>query len=53
MLSLIETNLLESWICIYACQDWKSSACGENFNKRHKAAATLICNHESIEQQPH
>ena len=27
--------------------DWRSFACGEDFNKKHRAAITLISNHES------
>ena len=53
MLSLIPTNLLLSWICIYACEDWRSLACGEGFNKQLRASATLISSYENIEQEPH
>ena len=45
--SLIATNLLWSWICIYTCQTVDIFASGENFDKKHRAAATLINSHES------
>ena len=45
--SLIATNLLWSWICIYTCQTADIFASGENFDKKHRAAATLINSHES------
>ena len=38
---------------IYPCQYCKSFACGEDFDKKHRATATLISSHESIKQQLH
>ena len=38
---------------VYACQDWRSFGCGEDFGEKHRPAITLISSHESIEQQSH
>ena len=35
------------------CQYCKSFTCGEEFDKKYRASAKLISNHESIKQQPH
>ena len=34
------------------CQYCKSFTCGEDLNKKHRAANTLISIHESIKKQP-
>ena len=41
------TPLLWSWICIYTCQTANIFDCEENFDKKQKAAATLINSHKS------
>ena len=46
-LAWLQPICYNSYICIYTCQDWRSFTCGEDFNKKHSAAATLISSHES------
>ena len=46
-LASLQPIYYNSQIHIYTCQNCKSFACGEDINKKHRAAATLISSHES------
>ena len=46
-LAWLQPICYNSQIYIYTDQDWKSSDCGEDFNRKHRAATTLISSHES------
>ena len=46
-LAWLQPIYYNSWIHIYTCQNCKNFDCREDFNKKNRAAATLISSHES------